>query len=239
MCCHSRTAGHFQATCREPPVASLRCLHGSRAGRIAKTDNFMIPKTHEKWKRIAGFSRYECSSLGRFRNRITGNFLNGAVNWTGYVHVGLIGKSGKQVFMQAHRIIAKTFLGKCSGKHDAMHLDGVKTNNAIANLRWMTRSQNAKFAANRNRPWRISKRKKSRNHLAGVLHAINRLLTTRQREFAHLWLKGFSYRDIAGRMRISDGRAREISKAVALKMKRATAQTTKKGRTWNHRRVAG
>ncbi len=58
-----------------------------------------------------------------------------------------------------HRVIAETFLGYQSSRMDVNHKDCVKTNNALCNLEWVTRSENmmhAKAMGRMKNCWRLA-----------------------------------------------------------------------------------
>jgi hypothetical protein len=105
--------------------------------------------TSESWLTVSGFPRYEVSSLGRFRNKATGQYLGGSTVHNGYLHIGLI-RDGRQITKLAHRLVAETFLVKPSPLHnDVNHQNKVRTDNRVQNLEWMTRSANSKHAKSR------------------------------------------------------------------------------------------
>jgi uncharacterized protein (DUF433 family) len=60
----------------------------------------------------------------------------------GYWHVGLR-QNGKLRNVSVHRLVLTTFVGLCPPGHQALHWDGNKDNNALSNLRWGTRKENA------------------------------------------------------------------------------------------------
>ena len=102
--------------------------------------------TDEEWRRVPDFPRYEVSTLGRFRNRSTGQYLGGTTVHNGYLHIGLI-RDGKQHTHLAHRLVALAFLERPSPRHtDVNHLNKVRTDNRVVNLEWSTRSHNSKHA---------------------------------------------------------------------------------------------
>lgn len=65
------------------------------------------------------------------------------LNADGYPSVRLT-IDGKRVRLAVHRLVAKEFLGeKPTLAHEVCHIDGNKMNNAVSNLRWGTRKENA------------------------------------------------------------------------------------------------
>ena len=56
-----------------------------------------------------------------------------------YVHVG-----GKDRLV--HRVVAETFIPNPDNLPEVDHIDGIKSHNYVENLRWVTRSQNMKYA---------------------------------------------------------------------------------------------
>lgn len=102
----------------------------------------------EVWETVAGFIRYEVSTLGRFRRKSTGKLLGGNTSHNGYLHIGLL-KDGKQITKLSHRLIAETFLEKPSPLHnDVNHKNKKRMDNRVSNLEWLTRSQHAKHSRN-------------------------------------------------------------------------------------------
>lgn len=98
--------------------------------------------TNEVWKEVVGFPQYECSTLGRFRHKTRKRVLKQSAVHNGYLHVGLM-RDGKQVTKLNHRLIAEMFLEQPSDKHDVVdHKNHIRTDNTVANLEWVTRSQN-------------------------------------------------------------------------------------------------
>lgn len=101
----------------------------------------------EEWRVVPGFPRYEVSSFGRFRNRITGKYLRTHTSCDKYQHIGLV-RNGKQEPKLVHRLVAMAFLEDPPSPHhtDVNHKNKIKTDNRVSNLEWMTRSQNSKHA---------------------------------------------------------------------------------------------
>lgn len=99
----------------------------------------------EEWKLIKGYGlNYMASSFGRIRNIDTGKVLSASENRHGYL-ITVLCNDNKRKTVGVARIIASTFLVKPEGK-EVNHKDGVKTNNYISNLEYVTRGENIKHA---------------------------------------------------------------------------------------------
>ena len=97
----------------------------------------------EEWRAVPGFEGlYQVSSLGNVRslnyNR-TGvtQTLKPQRNTFGYLQVRLKGR-----LTLVHRLVATAFLPNPDTLPEVDHLDRVKTNNRVENLRWATLSLN-------------------------------------------------------------------------------------------------
>lgn len=103
----------------------------------------------EVWKDIKGYEGlYQVSSLGRVKalanpNRATHRkeHILSQCDCRGYKHVALC-KNGKMHSCQVHRIVAMTFLEKPEGKDFVDHINTVKDDNRVENLRWCTEKEN-------------------------------------------------------------------------------------------------
>lgn len=101
----------------------------------------------EMWKPVVGYEGYySASSFGRVQ-RNAGTYgtaqdriLTPAISF-GYQRVTLsIGNSQRN--FQVHRLIAEAFLGHQPDGQEVNHKNGVKHDNRIENLEWVTKSQN-------------------------------------------------------------------------------------------------
>ena len=115
----------------------------------------------EIWKSIKSYEGlYEISSLGRVKSlnyRGTGKekVLKNIEDYKGYLTVCLT-KNGKQKKFKIHRLVAETFIPNPESKPCIDHINTIKNDNRIKNLRWVTHKEN------NNNP--LTKKKYSENH---------------------------------------------------------------------------
>lgn len=115
----------------------------------------------ELWRDVVGFEEYfKISSFGNLYSKRTNKILKQSINKNGYCQVStrIGGRLGKSYCFKVHRIVAEAFFGEPSkelleeskntfyGKVCVNHKDGVKTNNRIENLEWISSQGNAKHA---------------------------------------------------------------------------------------------
>lgn len=103
--------------------------------------------TVETWLPVVGYEgRYEVSDQGRVRSwlRVLNppRVLRLAMHPTGYHTVELTNSDGRRRTQRVHRLVTRAFLGPRPVDREVRHLDGVKTNNALTNLAYGTRSEN-------------------------------------------------------------------------------------------------
>ena len=90
------------------------------------------------------FSKYEASSLGQIRNKRTKYILSSKSSDSGYICNSFYDDGGIPRTMSAHVVIARTFLDEPeSGNLTVDHINRVRTDNRVVNLRWATRKQQA------------------------------------------------------------------------------------------------
>ena len=113
----------------------------------------------EVWKDIKGFKGYyQVSNLGRVKSldriittangvvqKYKGTLLSTSDNGKGYKIVGL-NKNGKRKRFKVHRLVAIAFLDNSENKPQVNHIDGVRDNNKLENLEWVTGSENVQHA---------------------------------------------------------------------------------------------
>ena len=92
----------------------------------------------EEWRKIEGYESYEISSLGRVRgkDKILKNQLAGA----GYYMVSLYNKGKRSHTI--HRLLGEAFIPNPLNLSDIDHINRIRTDNRLENLRWVSRSDN-------------------------------------------------------------------------------------------------
>lgn len=116
----------------------------------------------EVWRDIPGLPGYQASSQGRVRSlarevlRSDGRtehrrecIISQCMGSRGYMLVSFwtrIDGKRRRVSQLTHRIVAAAFLGPCPDGLEVNHANGVKTDNRLENLEYVTRSENERHA---------------------------------------------------------------------------------------------
>lgn len=87
---------------------------------------------NEEWKDYGEL--YSVSNIGNVRNKKTNKFLSNKPNKMGYNVISIYNKR-----LQVHRLVAEVFLEKSTDNTKTVdHINGVKNDNKVTNLRWAT-----------------------------------------------------------------------------------------------------
>lgn len=100
------------------------------------------------WKEILGFNgRYHINENGEIRSRF--KLTTQSTMPLGYKYVLLRPEKGRKTKAKnclVHRLVASTFIPNPDNKPQVNHKDGNKSNNCVANLEWVTVSENHRHA---------------------------------------------------------------------------------------------
>lgn len=96
----------------------------------------------EIWKDVVGYEGvYRVSSTGRMRSIKRDKILTPKINWDKYHRIQLW-RNGKNVYVSIHRVVAEAFLDKPDGCDVVNHKNGIKDDNRVENLEWVTQQEN-------------------------------------------------------------------------------------------------
>ena len=99
---------------------------------------------------IQGYSGYIIYPDGRIWSNKLNREIKSTINNAGYYVVGLTNNKKRKLYL-LHRLLAIHYIDNPENKPCVDHIDRVKTNNSLDNLRWVTHLQNCQN-------WGVSKR---------------------------------------------------------------------------------
>lgn len=107
----------------------------------------------EIWKDIAGFNNYQISNLGRVKS-LSRTIFNGKgyfiskekimslkynTRQYAFIHLRVDGKS---IPKRINRLVAESFIVNPENKKEVNHKNGIRNDNSVNNLEWVTTSEN-------------------------------------------------------------------------------------------------
>jgi len=152
----------------------------------------------ERWKKIDKFPDYEISNLGNIRRINPDSFnrnmkiLNPQVKKNGYLEINLF-KNRKGYFLSLHRLVLETFDPvENMNILQVNHKKGIKSDNRLKELEWMTCSENHKHAF----------KNKLRTHI-GINNPRSKLNVKKVVEIKKLLLNGEKVKKISEKFYVS------------------------------------
>ena len=95
----------------------------------------------EIWKDVVGFEGlYKVSNLGNVKSLITNKILAGGT--AREYKVVPLRKNNTPYMKYIHRLVALAFIPKVENKNCINHKNGIKTDNRVDNLEWVTQKEN-------------------------------------------------------------------------------------------------
>lgn len=154
----------------------------------------------EKWKPIPRKPSYSVSDLGSIRSP-SGRLLVATLSGIGYPALSL----GRDVKEYVHRCVASAFLGEIPEGMEINHKNGIKTDNRLANLEIVTRSENRRHS------WQALGNYRNRQRdTRGVGHPSAKLSEDDVRTIRSLSESGVATVEIAARFQIDRAHVRQI-----------------------------
>lgn len=105
----------------------------------------------EIFKTVPTHPTYQVSNMGRLKTfnwKGSGReaIMKPAINQSGYLRTVALDVNGKLRPVLIHRLVAVTFIDNPLNKPQVNHKNGIKTDNRVENLEWMTGSENCKHS---------------------------------------------------------------------------------------------
>jgi hypothetical protein len=103
----------------------------------------------EEWKDVVGYEDFfRVSNLGNVFSKRTNRLLKLEISPTGYLvfSTKFGGRNGTCKLFRVHRLVAEAFIENPDHKPYVNHRNGIKSDNQVSNLEWVTHSENIRHA---------------------------------------------------------------------------------------------
>ncbi len=95
----------------------------------------------EEFRVIKGFEKFSVSNIGNVCYTDTGRIMNQHTNKKGYKELDLY-SGGKKKKFRVHRLVAEAFIPNPNQKPVVDHINTIRTDNRVENLRWASVQEN-------------------------------------------------------------------------------------------------
>lgn len=100
----------------------------------------------EIWKDIEEVKgKYQVSNLGNIKSLSRNKKMVLTQDKDGYLEI-FMWKNKKKVHYRVHRLVAKAFIPNMENKAEVNHKNGIKSDNRVCNLEWVTKNENERHA---------------------------------------------------------------------------------------------
>ncbi len=100
-------------------------------------------KSQMDYKKLPNFSRYRIYPDGRVWSEITNKYLKPRTNTQGYIYYRFVDDDKVRRHFFLHKAVASAYVPNPENKQQVDHIDRNNKNNDIANLRWVSPTENS------------------------------------------------------------------------------------------------
>jgi transposase len=97
-------------------------------------------------KEVPFARNYKITTQGQVYSNLSNKVLTPAVIKGGYLRIRIVCDDGVQRSFLVHRLVALTYIPNPENKPEVNHINGIKTDNNLSNLEWVTREENQQHA---------------------------------------------------------------------------------------------